>query len=99
MTNINDPKAIGSDLATEQIGRKNIVITSVDGAPDIVSALKGNTLIQATASQDPYAMGQKAVEIGQGLVAGKKPENPITLLTPELITRDNADQYKGWTSH
>jgi ribose transport system substrate-binding protein len=96
---INDPQAIGSDLAAKQLNRKNIVITSVDGAPDIVSALKGNTLIQATASQDPYAMGQKAVEIGQGLVAGKKPENPITLLTPELITRDNVDQYKGWTSH
>ena len=38
---------------------------SVDGAPDIVTALKSNTLVQASASQDPYAMGQTAVEIGQ----------------------------------
>ena len=34
----------------------SIVITSVDGAPDIETALKGNTLVQASASQDPYAM-------------------------------------------
>jgi ribose transport system substrate-binding protein len=79
---INDPQAIGSDLATKQIGRKNIVITSVDGAPDIVNALKGNTLIQASASQDPYAVGQKALEIGQGILAGKKPESPSILFEP-----------------
>ena len=96
---INDPQAVGSDLAAKQLGRTGIVITSVDGAPDIVTALKGNTLVQASASQDPYAMGQKAVEIGEGILNGKKPENPITLLEPQLITRDNVNEYKGWTSH
>jgi ribose transport system substrate-binding protein len=96
---INDPQAVGSDLAAKQLGRKNIVITAVDGAPDIVTALKSDTLVQASASQDPYAMGQTAVEIGQGILAGKKPENPIILLEPQLITRDNVGQYKGWTSH
>jgi ribose transport system substrate-binding protein len=96
---INDPQAVGSDLAAKQLGRTGIVITSVDGAPDIVNALKSNTLIQASASQDPYAMGQKAVEIGGEILNGKKPANPIILLEPQLITRDNVDQYKGWTSH
>ncbi|MFP4906250.1 substrate-binding domain-containing protein, partial [Paraburkholderia sp. BR14261] len=37
---INDPQAIGSDLAAKQLHRSNIVITSVDGAPDIETALK-----------------------------------------------------------
>ncbi len=32
---INDPQAVGSDLAAKQLNRANIVITSVDGAPDI----------------------------------------------------------------
>ena len=32
---INDPQAIGSDLAAKQLGRSDIIITSVDGAPDI----------------------------------------------------------------
>src|SRR4051794_27510725 len=53
---INDPQAIGTDLAAKQLGRQGIVITSVDGAPDIEAALKGNTMVQASASQDPYAM-------------------------------------------
>ena len=80
MAYINDPQAIGSDLATKQIGRENIVISSVDGAPDIVNTLKGNTLIQASASQDPYAVGQRALEIGQGILGREKarePEHPV----------------------
>ena len=37
---INDPQAIGSDLAAKQLNRTDIVITAVDGAPDIEAALK-----------------------------------------------------------
>ena len=64
---INDPQAVGSDLAAKQLGRKGFVITSVDGAPDIEQALQSDTLVQASASQDPWAMAQKAVEVGAGL--------------------------------
>ena len=32
---INDPQAIGTDLAAKQLNRTGIIITSVDGAPDI----------------------------------------------------------------
>lgn len=95
---INDPQAIGSDLAAKQLNRKNIVITSVDGAPDIEAALKGDTQVQASASQDPWAMAQKAVEIGLGIMNGQKPANPMVLMPSTLITRANVGQYKGWTS-
>ena len=55
---INDPQPIGSDLAIRQLHRKGIVITSVDGAPNIVAALKDTqSSIIASASQDPYTMG------------------------------------------
>lgn len=95
---INDPTAIGADLAAKQLGRKEMIITSVDGAPDIEQALKSDTLIQASASQDPYAMAQKAVEIGAALLNGQKPE-PSTILMPStLVTRDNVGSYKGWSS-
>ena len=56
---INDPQAIGSDLAIKQLNRKEITVTSVDGAPDIEAALKGDTSIIASASQDPL-MAQQA---------------------------------------
>ena len=40
---INDPQAIGTDLAAKQLGRSELIITSVDGAPDIEKALKPAT--------------------------------------------------------
>ncbi|HEY0523074.1 MAG TPA: ABC transporter substrate-binding protein [Stellaceae bacterium] len=96
---INDPQAIGSDLAAKQLGRKTVVITSVDGAPDIEAALKsGDSLVAASASQDPYAMAQQAVTVGYDIMNGKKPENPMILMPSTLITRDNVGEYKGWSS-
>ncbi|MDR3518072.1 MAG: ABC transporter substrate-binding protein [Azospirillaceae bacterium] len=96
---INDPQSIGADLAAKQLGRTNFFITSVDGAPDIEGQLKDkNSLILASAAQDPYAMAKKAVEIGYDIMQGKPPANPMTLIPVELITRDNIATYKGWTS-
>ena len=97
---INDPQAIGSSLAAKQTHRNNIVITSVDGAPDIVSALEEpNALIKASASQDPYTMGQLAVKNAISIMNGTKPAEPIILMTPKLITKENVASYTGWTQH
>ncbi|PHN30765.1 ABC transporter substrate-binding protein [Pseudomonas sp. ICMP 460] len=95
---INDPQAIGSDLAAKQLKRSGIIITSVDGAPDIENALKTDTQIQASASQDPWAMAQTAVNVGNDLLNDKAPAEAVTLLTPKLITRDNIGTYSGWSS-
>jgi ribose transport system substrate-binding protein len=96
---ICDPQAIGSDLAARQIGRSEFFITSVDGAPDVEMALKGgNTLIRASASQDPYGMSQLAVHIGYDIMNGKKPENTLVLMPSMLITKDDVANYKGWSS-
>ena len=95
---INDPQAIGSDLAAKQLKRSGIIITSVDGAPDIEHALKTDTQIQASSSQDPWAMAQTAVNIGNDLLNDKAPAETVTLLTPKLITRDTVATYSGWSS-
>lgn len=95
---INDPQAIGTDLAAKQLKRKGIVIASVDGAPDIESALKTDTQVQASASQDPWAMAQQAVVIGQDIINGKRPANSMVLIPSTLVTRDNVGGYKGWSS-
>lgn len=95
---INDPQAIGSDLAAKQLKRKGIVIVSVDGAPDIEGALKDNTSVLASASQDPYSMAENAVAIGNDIMNGKKPSDPMVLMPSKLITRDNVAEYKGWSS-
>ena len=95
---INDPQAIGSDLAAKQLGRSGIVIASVDGAPDIEGAIAGNTLVEASASQDPWAMAQKAVEVGYQIMNGEQPAEPMILMPSSLITKDNVKDYKGWSA-
>lgn len=95
---INDPQAIGTDLAARQLKRKGIVITSVDGAPDIENALKTDTQVEASASQDPWAMAQQAIVIGNDVLNGKRPANPMVLIPSTLVTRDNVTSYKGWSA-
>ncbi|GAB7550265.1 ABC transporter substrate-binding protein [Cupriavidus sp. 8B] len=95
---INDPQAVGADLAARQLNRRGILIASVDGAPDIEAALKANTLVQASASQDPWAIARTAVEIGVGLMNGKVPASRTVLLPPTLVTRANVNEYKGWAA-
>jgi ribose transport system substrate-binding protein len=97
---INDPQAIGTDLAARQQQRSGIVITAVDGAPDIEAALKdpGAQQIQASASQDPFFMARRAVQVGVSILNGQKPASTVELLPSKLVTRDNVADYKGWTS-
>jgi ribose transport system substrate-binding protein len=97
---INDPQALGCNLAAQQLNRSGMVITSVDGAPDIEAALKDakTPMIQASASQDPFYMARKAVDIGVDLLNGKEPAEKVTLIPSKLVTRDNVSAYKGWTS-
>jgi ribose transport system substrate-binding protein len=95
---INDPTAIGCDLAAKQGQRKDFFIVGVDGAPDVVPSLKDKeSLIAASAAQDPYTMSGKAVQIGYDILNGKKPDQELTLIPVDLITKENVDQYKGWT--
>jgi ribose transport system substrate-binding protein len=95
---VNDQMAIGADLAARQLNRNEFVIVGVDGAPDVEAALKSDTLIQASVAQDPYFMAQKAVEVGNQVISGQKPADPMVLLEPKLITRENIGEYQGWAS-
>jgi ribose transport system substrate-binding protein len=95
---ITDPTALGCDLAAKQAGRSDFFIVGVDGSPGAVAALRSRQgLFDATAAQDPYAMAQKAVEAGYDIMQGKKPEKNVILIPVRLITRDNVNEYTGWT--
>ncbi|WP_025597378.1 ABC transporter substrate-binding protein [Burkholderia sp. WSM2230] len=92
-----DQEAIGADLAAKQFNRKDFVIVSVDGSPEVTSLLKAPSAIQGTVAQSPYSMAQTAFDIGNDMLSkGKKPANPVILLDPKLVTRDNVATYKGW---
>ncbi|OQP32852.1 ABC transporter substrate-binding protein [Pantoea latae] len=95
---INDPTAIGADLAAKQAQRSEFFIVGVDGSPDGEEALKRkNSLFVATPAQDPQVMAAKAVEIGYDILQGKAaPDKPV-LIPVSLIDRNNVGSYKGWT--
>ncbi|QKD01621.1 ABC transporter substrate-binding protein [Mesorhizobium loti] len=96
---INDPTAIGAQLAAKQLNRSEFIFTAVDGAPDIEKELSsGKSMIKASASQDPYVMAGQSLTMAADLLAGKKPAEPIVLLDPKLITAENLKDYKGWTA-
>src|SRR6201984_3396745 len=62
---INDPTAIGCDLAAKQSQRKEFFIVGGAGSPAMRPFLKDPaSLIAATAAPDPYLMAQEAVKIG-----------------------------------
>ena len=43
-------------------------------------------------------MALKALEVGNEVLGGKKPAEPMVLLEPKLITRDNVKDSRGWSS-
>lgn len=96
---INDPTAIGAQLAAKQLNRSEFIFTAVDGAPDIEKELSsGASMIKASASQDPYVMAGQSLTMAAELLAGKKPAEATVLLDPKLITAENLKDYKGWTA-
>lgn len=94
---INDPSGLGAELAANQAQRKDFFIVGVDGAPDAISAIASkDSLYAATATQNPRGMAQKAVQVGNDILNGKKPSSPNILIPVKLITKDNVSTEKGW---
>lgn len=95
---INDPTAIGADLAAKQAQRSEFFIVGVDGSPDGEEALKRkNSLFVATPAQDPQVMAAKAVEIGYDILQGKPAPTAPVLIPVMMIDKNNVSSYKGWT--
>lgn len=98
---INDPSAIGAELAVKQAARSDVkLIASVDGAPDAEVALKDkSSLFAVSTAQNPYKMASVAVQMGYELMQGKKPAQTTVLLATPPITKANVASYKGWTKN
>lgn len=93
---INDPTALGVELAARQAGRKDFFIVGIDGSPDIVADMKAHGLVAASAAQDPNKLGTMAVQIGAQIAAGQKPPHELIKLPVTLVTQENVNAYKGW---
>ena len=94
---INDPTALGVEEAARQAGRKEFFIIGVDGAPRVRTRLHdADSLIEATVTQLPDVMAQRAIETGFALMRGKTVSNRIVLIPPELLTRENPPEVTDW---
>jgi NAD(P)-dependent dehydrogenase (short-subunit alcohol dehydrogenase family) len=63
-----------------------------------VNALKEpGSLFAATAAQNPFAMAQKATEIGYEIMNGRIPESKTILIPVTLVTREDVGKFQGWT--
>ncbi|MEH2026917.1 ABC transporter substrate-binding protein [Nostoc sp.] len=94
---INDPSGVGAELAANQAQRKDFFIVGVDGAPEAITAIANKDgIYAATATQNPRGMAEKAVQVGNDILNGKKPSNSTILIPVKLITKDNVSTEKGW---
>ena len=93
----NDQSGVGADLAARQAKRKEFFIVGVDGSPDATKAMEDKDgVFAATAAQNPAGMAEKAVQIGNDIIQGKKPESSEIMIPVKLVTRENLSSYKGW---
>lgn len=94
---INDPTAIGADLAGAHAGRDDYFIVSIDGAPAAVDVIAGgDTRLVSTVSQNPKAMAEEAISFGERLFRGEPLKSTESITGIGLITRDNIADYPGW---
>lgn len=84
---INDPTALGALRASEQAGRNEFYIASVDGAQFAIDKIKQNNPWIATAIQRPVLMAKKAVEIGVKLLEGKPVPQRFILIPSTLVEK------------
>ncbi|WP_342022583.1 ABC transporter substrate-binding protein [Arthrobacter citreus] len=94
---VNDPTALGANLAAQQAGKSNLIITGVDGSPEAVAEMgKASSMFKGTAAQDPNLLGSTALEMAVKLRAGETLENDTVLVPSSLVDASNLASYKGW---
>lgn len=93
---INDPTAIGADLASIQSHRQDYFIVGVDGAPKAVARIRGTgSRIAATVAQRPRTLARTAVDIGIKLMNGQPVAQTRILVPTFLVTRQTPGFEQG----
>lgn len=94
---VNDPTALGANLAAVQAGYDDLVIVGVDASPEGVAELENeDSMFEATPKQDPNTQGSIALDMAVNLFNGETLDDDVVLVETELITRENLADYPGW---
>lgn len=93
----NDPTALGALASLQQYHREDgVLIYGIDGSPDFKSMLKLG-YVTGTSVQSPKTIGRVAAETAYQYLDGQEVE-PYISIEPEMLTRENLDEYEinGW---
>ncbi|GAA3742753.1 ribose transport system substrate-binding protein [Spinactinospora alkalitolerans] len=94
---VNDPTALGAALAAEQAGLDDLKIVGVDGAPEAEEEMaEEDSMLIATAAQDPELLGVRGLEMAADLRAGEELEEDTILVETTLVTPGDLADYEGW---
>jgi ribose transport system substrate-binding protein len=94
---INDPTAIGADLAAKQAQRSEFFIVGVDGSPDGEEALKRKNSCLSQRRRRIPGDGGEGGGIGYDILQGKPAPTAPVLIPVTMIDKNNVSSYKGWT--
>jgi ribose transport system substrate-binding protein len=96
---INDPTALGADIAASRAGRTEFFIVSIDGSARASKVIaEGKTRLKASVIQDPLLMTDTALRLGISIFSGDPPDITNVSMPIRLLTKDNIVGYQAWDS-
>jgi ribose transport system substrate-binding protein len=85
----SDAMALGAAKAAKQAGRDGLIFGGIDGFPTMFEAIDSG-LVQATMAQQPYLMGQIAVQNAISILEGEGDSVPeLQYQDTVLVTKEN----------
>jgi len=95
---VNDPVAIYCEAEARAAKRNDLLIVGMEGSPHAVKSMRSpEGLIQASPGEDPFAIAERAVNLGVAILRGEpRPAQPV-LFPFVRVTRENVAEFRGWT--
>jgi ribose transport system substrate-binding protein len=90
-----DATGLGAFQATQETGRTEVVVTSVDGQDFAVDAIAEDNNWIATVRQDWATISSTAVEAITACSAGETPADQLITVPGTLVTAENAADFLG----
>lgn len=96
----SDAMALGAAKAAQQAGREGLIFGGIDGFPTMFEAI-AEGLVQATMAQQPYLMGQLAVQNAIAILEGDGESVPelqyqdTVLVTKENVAENDPAKFYG----
>jgi inositol transport system substrate-binding protein len=91
----NDEMAIGAAMALRQTGKKDVLVTGVDGTPDGLAAIKRG-LVTVSVFQDAKGQAEGALDAALKMI-NKTPGEQNVLIPFRLITPENVAEFQAMT--